>query len=201
VTFLRPGELYIFRITNKSDADTYSNAFVFTISPEQYSATDFDLQLKSPNLRELEQQSSNNRLRFSDVFGIFGAELPSILYNLLVLYIYHLGPHESHEVTLRFTGLGTATTARATVSSEVMSYSSRAIPIAKTGDLVSIPVLVKLTLVVDRLMSGLMDESGSPCSSHPVMPKSTLQEGCYYLGFRTGNQLPQHTDVVRGCDP
>jgi hypothetical protein len=205
VSFRASQQLYIFRIANRVDGDTYANAFIFQlVSDDLHSARDLDLEIKQAFLRPLEQQSSDLAQVFADTFAVTGLSGDTQSDPVLVLYIYHLGPHESREISLQFNGF-IPTNAPLKVTARMMSYTDKATPINKTENIVTVPIGIREPMTIDRMFHCDLGASGSnkpaTCVFNTMKNPGVLPKGCFYLAFVTRNELSPFLPVPsQDCD-
>jgi len=166
--FSAVGELYSFRVENKSDRDTYMNSFVFYLDSEAYSANDFDFQIEPDSLKPLAQQLDGVDYGVPDIFGVLGF-LPDLLSRRFFLVnVYHLAPHESRQVSIKLKQYEMSTNQIVPLSAEVMSYTEKQVPVTKDGIVVYVPALIKRRLALTNfLVCYLKQGTRIPCTVRP----------------------------------
>jgi hypothetical protein len=200
--FTSSDDLYLFTVTNPTDTDLYANAFIFHLEPDDDSFSDFELRVEPRFLRPLEQQSKESTEKVSDIFGFSGED--SLSHPILILYIYHLPPHDSREIGMKFNGY-TAPNILARVRVTLMSYSDSPLPISKKeGDIVALPIGLEQPLEVDGIFHCLLDSRDSElCSFQRFHPEGQISTaGCYYIAFVKGRNMPNSLPSLNAgsCD-
>jgi hypothetical protein len=201
-TFKHVGELYEFRVENKSDHDTYMNSFMFYLDSEAYSAKDFDFQVTEDSLKPLGQQLDGVDYGVPDIFGVLGF-LPDLENRrLFLLYVYHLAPQESRRVTMKLAKYQMSTNQTVRLSSEVMSHTDKAVPITKDGVVVYVPALIKRPLALtDFLVCYIKQGTHIPCAvRQSTKPPLVVTPQCISLAVVSEKELPKK--ILAGkCEP
>jgi hypothetical protein len=203
VTFKTLGQLFPFRLENRSEDDTYMNAFIFHVDSEVYSTSDFDFQISPESLKPLKQQSTNTQSQIPDMFVLYGVMPQSPSDHFFLLYVYRLAPHESRDITIRLVQHVISTIRDVDVSSEIMSPYRNAVPVNKHDDVVFVPLLVKKPLLVSGFLTCLIDKNSAlPCSAHPAIEgQITIPKGCWYIAVRANAALPSQIEPIANCEP
>jgi hypothetical protein len=192
-------DLYLLRVTNKTDGDEYANAFIINVDSHLYTAGNFDLRVERQFLKPLAPQSTDLRQRVSDTFGVSGLLNDPPGDAFLIYYVYHLAPHESREINLKFNGV-IAKNAPAKISMDVMSYSDVPVPISQKDDVVMVPVRIKKNMTVDReFHCSLQGDDSNLCMFQPIPKATAMAKGCYLIAFSASHLLPNQGSLDDGC--
>jgi hypothetical protein len=196
--FLSVGELYSFRIENKSDHDVYMSSSLFYLDSAAYNTSDFDFQVEQDSLKPLAQQLDGVDYGVPDIFGVSGFVPQSEDRHFFLFYIYHLGPRESRSVTIRLKQHKLSTNQTINVSTEVMSYSDKAVPVTKdsiaNSVVVYVPALIKRPLAISGfLRCYIKQDVHIPCENLPAARGAVgVPEGCMSFAVVSQRQtIPQ----------
>jgi len=195
------GQSYTFHIANMSDDHMYMASFIFEITSQAYSVTDFTFNIPPESVKPLDQQPAQDNYKEADTFGLFGP-LPSS-HHFFLLNVYHFGPHEARYVTITLTQHVTSTETDFKILPRIMSYSRDAVPISKVNDFVLVPFRLDRPLTVTDFLPCWTGRAPA-CDEHPQLAKRLdYPEGCSYWGVSLKLQLtarPIHVRYPEHCD-
>jgi len=99
------GQTYSFRITNRSDQDLYDSQLKFRIHSQALSGKDFLINIPTADRRAYAGGGTGAR-RFADIHGLLCRD--SYRRPLFSLFVFRLAPHESREITITNSRVGSA---------------------------------------------------------------------------------------------
>lgn len=181
VTFSAVGDLYTFRVENKSESDTYMNSFLFYLESSAYSTADFDFQILGDSRKPLGQQPDGVTLSVPDMFGAFGSSPESSSTHIFFLYAYHLKPHEFRELSVKLQQHEVSTNQAIPFSSKVMSYTKNTVPVSRDGISVYVPALMTESFDLSGFLVCYAKEANRPCRMLPSTNVVRVPEGCMSL--------------------
>jgi hypothetical protein len=199
--FSAVGELYTFRVENKSDSDTYMNSFLFYLESSSYSTADFDFQVLKDSRKPLGQQPDGVTLEVPDVFGEFGSLPESSSTHVFLLYVYHLRPHEFREVSIRLKQYEISTNQSIPVSSEVMSYTENIVPVSRDGVSVYVPALITKSFDLTGFLVCYATGADRACRIFPAEKTVRLPEGCMSLAAISEKEKIPDKILPGKCEP
>lgn len=200
--FSLSGQEYDFRVTNKSADDTYLNSFLFRMDSDVYAISDFEFQVPQESLHPLEQNAGSTGA-IPDVFGAFGYFPPSVSDQFFLFYIYHLAPQESRHLRIRLKKRAFSTKPNVEISTEIMSYSRKAVPVStdSSSSIAVVPAVLTHYLRIEGLFACLASNPPQKCDSRPAAPQVTVPPGCFYFaGVYPGIFTTQKLDTAT-CEP
>jgi len=203
VTFNHVGELYSFRVENKSDHDTYMNSFVFYLDSSAYSTDDFDIQVAQDSLKPLAQQLDGVDYGVPDIFGEIGFVPESTSRHFFLLHVYHLAPHETRQLSIKLKQHEISTNQTVNLSSEVMSSSNKAVPVTKDGIVVYVPALITRRLALTGFLICYLKEGAHiPCDMRrSTKPPLVIPVGCISLAVVSEREQIPNKILAGKCDP
>ena len=176
-----------FRIQNMSDRDLYMASFIFDITSQVYSVGDFTFKIPPESVKPLNEQPAESD-HDADIFGILGP-LPQS-HHFFVLCVYHFTPHESREVTITLEQHVATTEREFDIRTRTMSYSRKALPVSKVGDMVLVPIRVDRALTMTEFLP-CWTNTNPACMIHPQLGrKAAIPEGCSYWGVSDSPNEP-----------
>jgi len=202
-TFSTIGQLYTFRVENRSDHDTYMNSFVFYFDSSAYSEKDFDFQISEGSLKPLAQQLDGVYWELPDMAAEVGFVPESSNTHFFLLHVYRLKAHESREFSIRWQHYEISTVQTVDVTSEVMSHSDKPVPVDKYGGSVYVPALITRPLnVTGFLICYFKDKQRVPCDVQPIhLGVSKLPIGCVWLAALSERETVANASLPGKCDP
>jgi len=197
------GESYSFRVENKSDHDTYMNSFIFLLDSSAYSTKDFDFQVAKDSLKPLDQQLDGVYYGVPDTFGETGFLPESKDTHFFLFYVYHLLPHESRQVSIKRRQYEASTDQKVEVSSEVLSFTDKAVPTTKDGIVVYVPALITRPLAITGfLICYFKDGTYIPCEMRPSQKgPMIIPKGCISLAVVSEVQPIPQKILAGKCEP
>jgi hypothetical protein len=91
------GQTYSFRFTNRSDKDLYASQLKFRIHSRTLSGKDFVINIPTARRKAYGEGVVGAR-RFADIRGL--SCLDSYQRPVFLIFVFHLAPHESREITI-----------------------------------------------------------------------------------------------------
>jgi hypothetical protein len=201
--FTHVGELYEFRVENKSDRDTYMNSFMFYFDSAAYSAEDFDFQIGGDSLKPLGKQLDGVDYGVPDIFGVLGFLPDSSSRRFFLLNVYHLAPHESRQVSIELKQYRMSTNQIVALSSEVMSHTNKAVPITRDGIVVYVPALIKRPLALTSFLVCYIKQGAHiPCVVRPsTKPPLVVAPQCISLAVVSEKEEIPKKILAGKCEP
>ncbi len=198
VTYLSKGDKFMFRVTNRSESDSYANMVMLNLNYSMYSTGNCNLNVERRFLVPLQEQSSDPDHKMSDTFVFHGTLLDDPKTPLMLIYIYRLTPHETRELLLRFDApIYPASPLK--VTSKIVSNTDEAVPTHELDGMVTVPVLIKDGVRIRSQMYCLLSDNSSTvkCESAPM--RGDLRAGCFDIGFNYDpshqHPMPKHIDA------
>jgi hypothetical protein len=158
------GQTYSFRFTNRSDKDLYASQLKFRIHSRTLSGKDFLINISTAS-RKAYGEGVVGAQRFADIQGLLCRD--SLQRSLFSIYVFHLAPHESREITITNRRPGSAK-----VGATTGFFSTTPQPVNAGGDFVS-----------DPLRS---DEVLSDCQPFGFLVDAHEHEGMYWFDREGG---------------
>jgi len=160
------GQTYSFRFTNRSDKDLYTSQLKFRVHSQTLSGKDFLINIPAAS-RKAYGKGGIGTQHFADIQGLLCRD--SLQRSLFSIYVFHLAPHESREITITNRRPG-----RAKVGATTGFFSTSPQPLNVSGDFVSAPIR--------------SDEALSDCQSFGFLVDAHEHEGMYWFD-REGGKL------------
>ena len=167
------GQIYSFRFSNRSAKDLYASQLKFRVHSQRLSGRDFLIGI-SPASRKAYGAGGAGAPRFADIQGLLCRD--SFRRSLFSIYVYHLAPHESRDITITNRRAGSAK-----IGATTGFFTTSPQPPGGSGDFVSGP-------------PG-SDEALSDCQPFGFLVDTQEHEGMYWFnregGKLDGKLLPQ----------
>jgi len=160
------GQTYSFRFTNRSDKDLYTSQLKFRVHSQTLSGKDFLINIPAAS-RKAYGKGGIGTQHFADIQGLLCRD--SLQRSLFSIYVFHLAPHESREITITNRRPG-----RAKVGATTGFFSTSPQPLHVSGVFVSAPFR--------------SDEALSDCQSFGFLVDAHEHEGMYWFD-REGGKL------------
>jgi len=158
------GQTYSFRFTNRSDKDLYAAQLKFRIHSRALSGKDFLINIPTAS-RKASGEGVIGAQRFTDIQGLLCHD--SHQRPVFSIFVFHLAPHESREITITNGRAG-----RAKVVATTGSFSTTAPPFNVKGNVDSTPFR--------------SDEALSDCQSFGFLVDAHEHEGMYWFTYEGG---------------
>ena len=158
------GQTYSFRFTNRSDKDLYASQLKFRIHSRPLSGNDFLINIP-PASRRAYGEGVFGAQRFADIQGLLCRD--SYQRPVFSIFVFHLAPHESREITITNGRAGSAK-----VGATTGFFSTAPQPLNVSGDFVSDPFR--------------SDEALSDCQSFGFLVDAHEHEGMYWFDREGG---------------
>ena len=153
------GETYSFRFSNRSDKDLYASQLKFRVHSQRLSGKDFLIDI-SPASRKRYGAGGTGSQRFADIQGLLCRD--SFQRSLFSIYVFHLAPHESRDITITNRRAGSAK-----IGATTGFFTTSPQPPGGSGDFVSGP-------------PG-SDEALSDCQPFGFLVDTQEHEGMYWF--------------------
>ena len=158
------GQTYSFRFTNRSDKDLYASQLKFRIHSRTLSGKDFLINIPTAS-RKAYGESVVGARRFADIQGLLCHD--SYQRPAFSIFVFHLAPHESREITITNGRAGSAK-----VGATTGFFSTTPQPLHLNGNADSTPFR--------------SDEALSDCQSFGFLVDSHEHEGMYWFNHEGG---------------
>jgi hypothetical protein len=158
------GQTYSFRFSNRSDKDLYASQLKFRIHSRTLSGKDFLINIPTAS-RKAYGESVVGARRFADIQGLLCHD--SYQRPVFSIFVFHLAPHESREITITNGRAGSAK-----VGETTGFFSTIPQPLHGNGNVDSTPFR--------------SDEALSDCQSFGFLVDSHEHEGMYWFNHEGG---------------
>jgi hypothetical protein len=153
------GQTYSFRFTNRSDKDLYGSQLKFRIHSRTLSGKDFLINIPAAS-RKVYGEGVVGARRFADIQGLLCHD--SYQRPMFSIFVFHLAPHESREITITNGSAGSAK-----VGATTGFFSTTPQPLHVNGNVDSTPFR--------------SDEALSDCQSFGFVVDAHEHEGMYWF--------------------
>ena len=153
------GQTYSFRFSNRSDKDLYVSQLKFRVHSQMLSGKDFLIDI-SPASRKRYRAVDTGSQRFADIQGLLCHD--SFQRSLFSIYVSHLAPHESRDITITNLRAGSAK-----IGATTGFFTTSPPPFSASGNFVSV-----------RPGS---DEALSDCQPFGFLVDTQEHEGMYWF--------------------
>ena len=158
------GQTYSFRFTNRSDEDLYASQLKFRIHSRALSGKDFLINIPTAS-RKAYGEGVVGAQRFADIQGLLCHD--SYQRPVFSIFVFHLAPHESREITITNGRAGSAK-----VGATTGFFSTTPQPLNVNGNVHSTPFR--------------SDEALSDCQSFGFLVDAHEHEGMYWFNHEGG---------------
>jgi len=161
------GQTYSFRFTNRADKDLYASQLKLRIHSRTLSGMDFLINIPTAS-REASGEGAVGARRFADIQGLLCHD--SYQRPVFSIFVFHLAPHESREITITNGRVGSAKVG------------------ASTGFFSTTPQTLHLNGKVDSTPFR-SDEAFSDCQSFGFLVDAHEHEGMYWFNLKSRTHL------------